>query len=344
MASLGGAQAAVFVDMDYALSVLWRHVLHNVDEEAHHIYLRRYAQIDPRLPLMMKAPERQWISDLESLPDPVRKESPVYREYLIPRGLRECLMAKTAVEGARHGNVVLLKLGVNETFLPEQRATLDLLLPHLDRAIRISRRLAAFARALAFGSRGINDSGEPVAALSASGSVSEANPAFEYLLKAGNVFSLGPGNTLRCCAPEAQKRFQAAFSDAAALAKGNNRREATGSPVITIDRAVGPPILVTVAPLMQLEGRPWFERTGVLVKVSDPLKPPSEAVLQQGFGLTAAEARLACSLLGGGTLADAASRIGVSANTAKTQLQVVFQKTRTNRQPELVALLRSIQH
>lgn len=344
MAALGGAQAAVFVDMDYAISVLWRHVLHNVDEEAHHVYLQRYAQIDPRLPLMMKAPELQWISDLESLPEPVRKDSPVYREYLVPCGLRECLMAKTAVEGARHGNVVLLKIGVKDTFLPEQRATLDILLPHLDRAIRISRRLAAFARALAFGSRGVNDSEDPVAALAASGAVSEANPAFEQLLSTGTVFSVGPGNTLRCCAPDAHRRFQAAFSDALDLAKGNTHLPTRGSPVITIDRSVGPPIIVTVAPLMQLEGRPWFEQTGVLIKVSDPLKPPSEAVLQQGFGLTAAEARLACSLLGGGTLADAASRVGVSANTAKTQLQVVFQKTRTNRQPELVALLRSIQH
>ena len=48
---------------------------------------------------------------------------------------------------------------------------------------------------------------------------------------------------------------------------------------------------------MQLQGHPWFERTGVLVKVSDPLRPPSGSVLQEGFGLTPAEARLACALL-----------------------------------------------
>jgi DNA-binding CsgD family transcriptional regulator len=67
-------------------------------------------------------------------------------------------------------------------------------------------------------------------------------------------------------------------------------------------------------------------------------------VLQEGFGLTPAEARLACALLAGGTLKDAATRIGISPNTAKTQLQVVFQKTRTGRQQELVSLLRSIPH
>lgn len=344
MAQLGEAQAAVFVDMDYALSVLWRHVLHNVDEEAHHVYLQRYAQIDPRLPVMMKAPELRWISDVEALSVATRAENPVYREYLVPYGLKECLMAKTAVEGARHGNVVLLKIGVADRFTLEQRATLALLLPHVDRAIRISRRLAAFARALAFGSRGIDESDEPVAALTSSGSISEANPAFERLLANGDIFVVGRGRNLRCTSDDAQVRLGRSIADALELARGNTRHDGRSSPVVAVDRADGPPLLVTVAPLMQMGASPWFEQAGVLIKVSDPLKPPSEAVLQQGFGLTVAEARLACTLLGGGTLADVASRIGVSTNTVKTQLQVVFQKTRTARQPELVALLRSIAH
>lgn len=344
MAALGDAQAAVFVDMDYAQSVLWRHVLYNVDEEAHHVYLKRYAQIDPRLPVMMKSPEMQWISDREALSDEIRLGSPVYREYLLPCGLQECLMAKLAVENARHGNVVLLRVGVEEAFSQEQRAILALLLPHLDRAIRISRRLAAFARALAFGSRGVEASPEPVAAIAGNGRLSEANPAFDALLAAGGVFRLGADQVLRCVSSEAQSRFKRAFSDALELAKGNLHRPGASPPVLALDREHGPPLLVTVAPLMQVGGRPWFEQLGVLVKVTDPLAPPSEAVLQQGFGLTVAEARLACALLGGGALANVASRVGVSTNTAKTQLQGIFQKTRTTRQAELVALLRSIQH
>ena len=344
MAQLGEAQAAVFVDMDYALSVLWRNVLHNVDEEAHHVYLERYAQLDPRLPVMMKAPELQWVSDVEALPATTRAQNPVYRDYLAPRGLQECLMAKTAVEGARHGNLVLLKMGAADRFSAEQRATLALLLPHVDRAVRISRRLSAFARALAFGSRGIDESDEPVAALTSNGQVDEANPAFERLLADGDIFVLGRGRTLRCTSDDAQARLGRSIADALELARGNTRHDGRSSPVVAVDRADGPPLLITVAPLMQMGARPWFEQAGVLIKVSDPLRPPSESVLQQGFGLTAAEARLACTLLGGGTLADVASRIGVSANTVKTQLQVVFQKTRTTRQPELVALLRAIQH
>lgn len=60
------------------------------------------------------------------------------------------------------------------------------------------------------------------------------------------------------------------------------------------------------------------------------------------FGLTTAEARLAATLPGARTLGEAAARLGVSANTAKTQLSAVFQKTGTHRQAELVAKLRAM--
>lgn len=343
MARLGGAQAAALVDMDYTLSVLWRHVLYNVDEEAHRVYLRRYAQIDPRLPVMMKSPELRWVSDLEALPDSVRLNSPVYQEYLLPYGLKECLMVKTAVEGMRHGNVVLFKLGDRERFDGAARSALDLVLPHLDRAIRISRRLAAFSRALAFGGGGVDACGEPAAALGANGAIREANRAFDEFLESGAALRVGRDARLGCVDADAHRRFRKAFADALELAKGNIRHAAPGYPVVTLDRLNGPPLLLVVAPIMQMGGSPWFEQPGVLVKISDPLRPPSEAVLQQGFGLTAAEARLARELLGGGTLALVAARIGVSANTAKTQLQGIFQKTRTARQHELVAVLRSIQ-
>ena len=52
-----------------------------------------------------------------------------------------------------------------------------------------------------------------------------------------------------------------------------------------------------------------------------------------------AEARLAREIVDSAQLSEAADRIGVSLNTAKTQLRSVFAKTRTRRQADLVALL-----
>jgi DNA-binding CsgD family transcriptional regulator len=58
--------------------------------------------------------------------------------------------------------------------------------------------------------------------------------------------------------------------------------------------------------------------------------------------LTAAEARLASRLAVGATLAQAARELGVARTTVASQLQAIFAKTRTHRQPELVGLLNSL--
>jgi DNA-binding CsgD family transcriptional regulator/PAS domain-containing protein len=65
-------------------------------------------------------------------------------------------------------------------------------------------------------------------------------------------------------------------------------------------------------------------------------------VLAGVFDLTPREARLAAFVGAGGSL-DAACRVfGVSRNTARVQLQAVFEKTGTRRQPELVRLVQRL--
>lgn len=59
----------------------------------------------------------------------------------------------------------------------------------------------------------------------------------------------------------------------------------------------------------------------------------------QFFNLTAAESRLAAWLMAGGNLANYAREVGVSRNTARNQLQAIFQKVQVNRQAELVTVL-----
>jgi DNA-binding CsgD family transcriptional regulator len=64
----------------------------------------------------------------------------------------------------------------------------------------------------------------------------------------------------------------------------------------------------------------------------------TEAIMQE-FGLSAAESRLVGALLAGRTLEAYARETGHSRNTVRNQLAVVFDKTGTHRQSELVALI-----
>jgi DNA-binding CsgD family transcriptional regulator len=57
------------------------------------------------------------------------------------------------------------------------------------------------------------------------------------------------------------------------------------------------------------------------------------------FGLTPAEARLAVHLVTGKSLRSAAAKLGISYETARSQLKNIFNKTGTGRQAELVVVI-----
>jgi DNA-binding CsgD family transcriptional regulator len=69
------------------------------------------------------------------------------------------------------------------------------------------------------------------------------------------------------------------------------------------------------------------------------LARPDALRLSAGFGLTAAEARLAARLASGDGINAAAIALGISHETVRTQLSAVFAKTNTHRQAELAALV-----
>jgi DNA-binding CsgD family transcriptional regulator len=62
-------------------------------------------------------------------------------------------------------------------------------------------------------------------------------------------------------------------------------------------------------------------------------------VLRDRFGLTPSEARLALRLVTGESLRSAALALNVSYETARTALKVIFTKTGTHRQSELVIVI-----
>ena len=96
-------------------------------------------------------------------------------------------------------------------------------------------------------------------------------------------------------------------------------------------RCPGPPFGPVSAPLL---------RTATLV-LRDPARRVhlASADCIDLFQMTPAEARLACLLADGASLDECAIQLGVSRNTARSQLQAVFAKTGTRRQGDLVRLL-----
>ncbi len=81
----------------------------------------------------------------------------------------------------------------------------------------------------------------------------------------------------------------------------------------------------------------------VALFVSDPtaVRLPPVATARRLYGLSRAEAAPALELAAGRTLAEAATRLGVRISTARSTLKLVFARTGTSRQSELVRRLAS---
>jgi len=79
----------------------------------------------------------------------------------------------------------------------------------------------------------------------------------------------------------------------------------------------------------------------VAIFIMDPDRgdTPDPALLQELFGLTAAEAAFAAEISRGDGLQAVAGRLAIADTTARTHLARVFEKTGTHRQAELVRLL-----
>lgn len=119
----------------------------------------------------------------------------------------------------------------------------------------------------------------------------------------------------------------------------------TETPALSLSRPSGRrPLSAVVRPISDSNsGHDAYEPSPNLAAlyISDPERrpPPSPKIVALHFGLTPAEARLVCALANGGAMDDAAKTCGVTIATARSYLKQIFQKTGTNKQPELVKLI-----
>jgi DNA-binding CsgD family transcriptional regulator len=99
-----------------------------------------------------------------------------------------------------------------------------------------------------------------------------------------------------------------------------------------------PPLSLLVLPLKATQ-EAWLRPTARwLILLFDPesTRPVAEVALQRALGISAAEAALARRLASGLTVAQAAAQLGISLNTARTQLKSVFAKVGVRTQAQLV--------
>jgi DNA-binding CsgD family transcriptional regulator len=226
----------------------------------------------------------------------------------------------------------LLRNGRQGPFDHAEARELVRLAPHFRRVISFSEKFALGGARASLGS--LERLGTPALVLDRQGAVRLMNPAAEALL--GPHLSLVQ-RRLRAAHPPSDRALQDLI---AALRQTGAGRTARVAAPVPIQRPGRRPLIVEAMPIAGLVADVFQSLAAILLVTDLEARPvPREDALRSAFGLTPAEARLACRLAAGESLEEAAEALAIAKNTARIQLRAVFAKTGTARQGELVALL-----
>lgn len=263
---------------------------------------------------------------------------PFAHPQLISTHRGEAIVIRCEISGGRSIWLSVEGSHLNTTACLNQ---LNHLAPLLGRILPLYEHLAATERERRVAEYVIDASGIGTILVEANGQVVSTNAAATSLMATSGFLKVRDG-MLRANSREATKHLLDAIAEMARRQSPQIDRQcyipirlsdADRLHPLTLIVRPGPPFGPVSAPL---------KRTAIIT-LRDPARPPLLAVadLERLFGLSPAEARLATRLVDGATPDEAAIGLGISRNTARSQLQSIFMKTGVNRQGDLVRLLLS---
>jgi DNA-binding CsgD family transcriptional regulator len=216
-------------------------------------------------------------------------------------------------------------------FSPEERLKLNRLSQSLSSAVAISRAVGSATTKAALDAFEVSDTA--VLLIDRLGKVIRGNQPAGQLLE---------GDVSLCGGKLVSKDKNTVRAVEQAVYKFLGSSEAALDAPIPLPRHWQRAILVYLLKLPSLSVNPFAECQAIAVLIDpDRRWAPTEMTLRATFGFTPAEARLVSSISSGAPLDAIAASIGITRQTLKTQLKIIFAKAGVHRQAELVALVGS---
>ncbi|HEX6979330.1 MAG TPA: helix-turn-helix transcriptional regulator [Alphaproteobacteria bacterium] len=255
--------------------------------------------------------------------------SAIYNEFWAPQGFGGLAGIGVAPEPRLEMPQIYLSIfrrPHDDAFSAATTQTLQTLAPHLRRALHLQARLAQHARTAEGALAALDRLTVGVALLDDAGRVVHLNAAAERIVRQGDGLAVvegclkAPG---RCDRP-----LQAALAAPKGAAFALQRPSGLRDYLIVVTPARGDALAM---------GR---HRPAKIVFITDSETRPvlREELLRQLWRLTAAEARVAASLLDGLSPKEIADRDAVSEATVRTQIRAILAKTGTTRQADFLRL------
>ncbi len=335
--SLFGTRGAQVGHWDLVNSQLSFSIVHGYDWSAAHT--QRYESLmgeDPRLPYFSANPFKP-IHCRMSLTDEQLHASRVYKEVLSVGDVEYSLGVNLVEDTHTLTYFLLLRDRTQPPFDDRDCELLSALIPHLTRALKLQRdlRLIEFGKnvgfdtldCMALGIIVIDADARVMFCNQAAREVSDANDGLR--IAGGRLMIDGPdGSRLQA---RAQRLIRSALSGTPSAGDAFHIERPSGAEAYSV--------LVSALWGNQLRfGWSMLNEPLAIIYVRDPDRPEESRseTLQRLYRLTPSQSRLAEFLVTGCSLEESARRLDITITSARQYLKLIFQKTGTSRQAELV--------
>jgi DNA-binding CsgD family transcriptional regulator len=301
-------------------------------------YNEEYGRIDPYGPaLALKARTAPILAD-EIVERRDLERSDFYHLVLTPFELHHALFLPAVLQADRFEAFTIWRSLRQGPFDRASTALLELLLPHVQSALRTRRVLAAAADRAARAEAALDAVATPTFLLNVHSRVVHRNAAAEALLAAADGLAIRE-RRLAARDPRSHEALQAAIH---AAVRAGSALPSRPPGAVAIARPSGKQPLQAIISPLRLSGE--LLPAHALVLVADPERTydlPGD-VLKTLYGLTPSEAEIANALLAGRSVAEIAELRRVTEGTLRVQLKTILHKTGVRRQGELLRLLMSL--
>ncbi|WP_233885921.1 helix-turn-helix transcriptional regulator [Paraburkholderia flagellata] len=314
-----------------------------IDASFAHSYAQHYGRFDPLVPQVRRWAAGTLVTDTMIHPQGSFERSAFVQEWVRPQRFYTVAFANVLREGDMAAVLGALR---HETrfYSEDELDALRDLLPHLRNALRVQRHTA---RTLASHDKSGHAPADALDALAHGVLIVDADAHIVFANRAATA-QLARANGLRTEHAALSAATAAATQQLRALiarAAGRDVRGRTGGAMLIARQPPDEPLQALISPLGAHRHVDYFAQaaragTAMLI-VIDPQSSRRgvETRLVALFGLTPAEARVACEVGKGLNPKDAAEALQVLPSTVRTHLHHVFAKTATRRQAELMRLI-----
>jgi DNA-binding NarL/FixJ family response regulator len=310
--------------------------LFNDDPVYTRLYFEKYLPLNPMFPAASFIDEGVVNSDEDIMPHAELTKTRFYKEWLKPQGIKSALSVNLE-KGITRTSMVNVRL--TEPLTDKMRRRFSLLVPHLQRAVTISKLFhqknsaeAALAEALRHVEAGVFLVGEE-------GEITFANEIAERHLTAATIVEKA-GRKLRATSSVADRTLRALLVSAA---NGDRSLGTRGVAIPLTNKASQERWHAHVLPLTSSRRQQIGESYSAVAAVFIRKHVPNELSPLEGiaklYKLRASEIRVLDAVIKVGGVKAIAELLGLSQSTVKTHLIQLFRKTETKRQSDLVKLV-----